>query len=75
MPAFARNTSAAAANLHGTLVPRYLKVSAAATYCGLGRSTLYELLADGRVRSHKVGSARLIDRESLDQFIRSQPAS
>ncbi|WP_419809028.1 excisionase family DNA-binding protein [Sphingomonas sp.] len=32
---------------------------------GLGRTTIYELMKSGRLRSVKVGRARLIDRASL----------
>ncbi len=56
------------------LKPRFLKISSASAYSGISRSTLYELLNEGKIRSHKVGSARLLDRESLDSFISSQPA-
>lgn len=67
--------AAAAANVASpAALPRWLKVSAAVGYSALGRSTLYELMAAGKVKSHQVGSARLIDRESLDCFIASQPS-
>jgi len=55
-------------------LPRWLKVAAAVDYSAIGRSVLYELLNAGKVKSHRVGSARLVDRESLDSFISSQPS-
>lgn len=57
------------------LQPRYIKIPTAVTYSGIGRSTLYELLNAGKIRSHKIGSARVIDRESLDAFIAAQPSA
>ncbi len=57
------------------LKPRWLKVPAAVAYSSVGRSTLYELMNAGKVRSHRIGAARVIDRESLDAFIADQPST
>jgi excisionase family DNA binding protein len=54
--------------------PRWLKVQVAVKYSGISRSALYVLLTNGKIRSHRIGAARVIDRESLDAFITSQPA-
>lgn len=58
-----------------TVLPRWMKVATAVEYSAIGRSTLYELLNGGKIKSHRIGGSRLIDRESLDSFIASQPAS
>ena len=57
-----------------SILPRWMKVATAADYSALGRSTLYELLNAGKIKSHRIGGSRLIDRESLDAFIAAQPA-
>jgi len=41
----------------------------AATYLGLGRTTIYRLIKLGELDSIHVGSARRITRESMDRFI------
>ncbi len=59
-----------------TLNPRWLRIPGAIKYSGLSRSRLYELLAEGKIRSiclksHK-GAARGVrplDRESIDSFM------
>lgn len=55
-----------------TSTPRWLRIRGAAKYSGLGRSKLYELLSEGRIRSICVRSqkgaqhgVRLVDRESI----------
>jgi hypothetical protein len=59
-----------------TLIPRWLRIPAAVKYSGLSRSRLYELLAEGKIRSiclksHKGAErgVRLLDRESIDSFM------
>jgi hypothetical protein len=61
-----------------TLNPRWLRIPSAVKYSGLSRSRLYELLAQGRIRSiclkshnKAVRGVRLIDRESVDLFMES----
>ena len=56
------------------ITPAFLKVPAAVAYSGIGRSTLYELMGERKIKSHRIGSARVIDRASLDAFISSQPS-
>jgi hypothetical protein len=58
-----------------TLRPRWLKVPAAVSYSGLSRAKLYLLLASGEIRSAsvrvkgKIRGIRVIDRESIDEFL------
>jgi hypothetical protein len=59
-----------------TLNPRWLRIPSAVKYSGLSRSRLYELLAQGRIRSiclkaHRdaLRGVRLVDRESIDLFM------
>ena len=59
-----------------TLNPRWLRIPSAVKYSGLSRSRLYELLAQGRIRSICLTSrrdawrgVRLVDRESIDLFM------
>jgi Helix-turn-helix domain len=57
------------------LLPRWLKVPAAVSYSGLSRAKLYILLASGEIRSAsvrikgKIRGIRVIDRESIDEFL------
>lgn len=64
----------AATNPRQPMIPRWLKIPTAVAYAGVCRSTLYELMNAGKISSHRIGSSRLIDRESLDAFISSQPS-
>src|SRR6266481_8496887 len=55
-----------------TLNPRWLRIPSAVKYSGLSRSRLYELLAQGRIKSICLKShtgalrgVRLVDRESI----------
>jgi len=52
-----------------------LTVSEAAQQLGIGRSLLYELLADGQVESIHVGRLRRIPIDALDDFIDRQRSS
>ena len=58
-----------------TLQPRWLKIPVAVSYSGLSRAKLYILLASGEIRSAsvrikgKVRGIRVIDRESIDEFL------
>ena len=60
-----------------TLNPRWLRMPSAVKYSGLSRSRLYELLAQGRIKSiclkSRTGAlrVRLVDRESIDLFMES----
>jgi hypothetical protein len=61
-----------------TLNPRWLRIPSAVKYSGLSRSRLYELLAQGLIKSLCLKShnkalrgVRLIDKESIDLFMES----
>jgi excisionase family DNA binding protein len=56
-----------------TLAPLTVGVNEAMKLSGLGRSILYELLADGRIASRKVGKRRLIIYASLKAFLTNEP--
>lgn len=49
--------------------PVLLTPKQAAAALALGQTKVYELLATGALRSIKIGTARRIPREALDQFI------
>lgn len=40
---------------------------------GIGRSRMFELLKEGKIKAKRMGSHRLIPREELDRFIASLP--
>ncbi len=73
-----KQAALAEANTAGTsrqpVVPAFLKVPSAVAYSGIGRSTLYELMGERKIKSHRIGTARVIDRASLEAFISSQPS-
>ena len=50
---------------------RLYTVREAAAVLSIGRSHLYELLADGRIRSVKVGRSRRIPHSALGEFLNS----
>lgn len=41
----------------------------AADALGIGRSKLYELLREGRIRSVRIGSCRRVPAAALDEFV------
>jgi excisionase family DNA binding protein len=47
-----------------------LTVKEAASILGIGRSTVYDLIYAGRIRSVKIGSSRRIRRGDLDDLVR-----
>jgi excisionase family DNA binding protein len=49
--------------------PKAVSVQEAARLLALSRTSLYELLDAGRIRSVKVGSRRLIPAVALDDFL------
>jgi excisionase family DNA binding protein len=59
-------------DLHGTEVNTLLlRVEQAAKETALSRSTIYELIASGRIRAVKVGRATRIPRQALEEFVTS----
>lgn len=49
--------------------PRAVRVEQAARAIGLGRTTLYGLIASGQIRTLKVGGRRLVPLRAIDEFI------
>lgn len=48
---------------------RVLRVEEAAELLGVGRSLVYDLIRDGRLRSFKVGSRRLVPVAAVDELV------
>ena len=53
--------------------PMFFSFADATAATGLPKSTLYVLLADGKISARKVGRRTLLDASSLRAFIESQP--
>lgn len=51
--------------------PALLSIHDACLYIGLGRTKVYDLIAEGRISAHKVGRKTLVPREALDAFVAS----
>ncbi|GIL25711.1 helix-turn-helix domain-containing protein [Actinocatenispora comari] len=49
--------------------PHLLRVEDAARLLGVGRSTAYDLIAGGLLRSVKIGRRRLVPREAITETI------
>jgi excisionase family DNA binding protein len=63
-------------NIHNQAIIRpderlALRINDAALMAGLGRSTIYSLINDGKLRSTKVAGRRLALRESLQELLRA----
>ena len=56
---------------HETPLPLLLTVEQAARRLNIGRSTLYELLQSGRLKSVTVGRLRRVPTSALSEFIDS----
>lgn len=52
-----------------TTVREVFSPSEAADYLGIGRTTLYSLIADGQIRSLKIGRLRKVRRADLDSYV------
>lgn len=52
--------------------PEWLRYVAAEEYTGLGRTTLTKLIRDSEVRTARLGKTVLINRESLDEYLKRQ---
>lgn len=50
-----------------------LSIAQTARFLGIGRSTLYNLIKEGRLPVRKLGKRTLILRDDLDQFVASLP--
>ena len=48
-----------------------LRIDHAVAYSGLSKSTLYDLVRQGKLASTKIGNRRLIFRESLEALLKA----
>jgi hypothetical protein len=55
--------------------PKLLGIAAATRRYGVGRSSLYELFAQQKLRAVKFGKKTLVDVASADAFFASLPAA
>ena len=53
--------------------PMVLGVKDAATFIGLSKSRLYELIADGQIEARKLGARTVVPTASLRAFVNSAP--
>jgi excisionase family DNA binding protein len=53
---------------------RALSVREAAHSCGLSRTTLYRLIADGKLLTLKIGSRRLVRPEAIEALLEAGEA-
>ena len=51
------------------VAPEWLRYPEAERYSGLGRSTLWKLVKDERIRAAKVGKAVRLSRRSIDSYM------
>ena len=49
--------------------PILLTPTEAARALGIGRSKLYELMREGRIRSIRIGTCRRVPTTALDEFV------
>ena len=59
----------ASMNQKSEILPAALRIEAAAKYVSLGRTSIYRLIEEGRLRPVKVGAATLIPRAQLDALL------
>lgn len=62
------------ANTQSPQTPLSYSIPDAARAIGVGRSTIYQLLNDGRLQSVHVGKRRLILADSLKALVQAGPA-
>lgn len=53
--------------------PMVLGVKDAATFIGLSKSRLYELIADGQIEARKLGARTVVPTASLRAFVDAAP--
>lgn len=51
----------------------FAPIPAACARAGIGRTTVYRLIGEGRIVALKVGRRTLVDLASLDRFLESAP--
>jgi excisionase family DNA binding protein len=52
-----------------------LSISEACAFAGIGRTKLYEAIADGSLKARKFGKRTIILRDELREFLASLPAA
>ena len=50
-------------------MPRLLSIKQATFELGLSRTSTYELIADGKLKTVKIGRRRFVAIEAIDEFI------
>jgi hypothetical protein len=55
--------------------PRFGKIEAAASYCGFGRTKLYEMAAEYPSLFRKAGRCTLVDFDCLDALLDKLPSA
>jgi excisionase family DNA binding protein len=55
-------------------MPRLLSIKEATFELGISRTSAYEMIAAGKLKTVKIGRRRLIAREAIDEFIASLSA-
>jgi excisionase family DNA binding protein len=55
-----------------SIEPMATTIATAQKVSGVGRTTLYRLIKEKRIRTYRVGTRRLVDLASLRQFLASQ---
>jgi excisionase family DNA binding protein len=52
--------------------PEWLRYPEAEKYSGLGRSTLWKLVKEDRIRAARIGKAVRLSRQSIDRYMEEQ---
>jgi excisionase family DNA binding protein len=52
-----------------------LSISEACAFAGIGRTKIYQAIADGSLKARKCGKRTLILRDELRQFLNSLPGA
>ena len=60
-------------NVRSELQPEGLTLNDASIISGIGRTKLYEAIANGELKARKFGSRTLVLREDLVGFLKSLP--
>jgi excisionase family DNA binding protein len=59
----------------GPIAREGLSIAEACAMAGIGRTKLYEAIADGRLQARKVGKRTIILRNDLRAFLESLPTA
>ena len=51
------------------IAPRLYSIELTTQELGISRTSVYELMATGKLRSVKIGRRRFVPREAIDDFI------